>query len=123
MANIARAKAKRAAKDAQARLQLDLGKAAIEAGLTSADLKVLGTMTQVLEAWFGPEGAITFDKGSTAHLAALRAMKGIRQLDLQPLEDWWKAKGWPVALSAQTASNAPAGSENTAADAAPPAKP
>lgn len=123
MANIARAKAKRAAKDAQARLQLDLGKAALEAGLTSADLKALETMVRLFEVWFGPEGALTFEKGSVAHLAALRAMKGSRHVDLQPLEDWWKSKGWPVAVPVQTASNAPTGSESTAADVDPPAKP
>ena len=124
MANIARAKAKKAAKDALMKQQLVVGQAALEAGLKSAaDLKAVETMMRLLEVWFGPEGAITFEKGSLAHFAALRAMRGSRHVDLKPLEDWWKAKGWPVAVPAQAPSNAATGSKSATAEAGPPAKP
>ena len=124
MANIARAKAKKATKDALLKQQLALGQAALEAGLESAaDLKAVETMVRLLEVWFGPEGALTFEKGSIAHFAALSGMRGSRQVDLKPLEDWWKAKGWPMAMPAQAPSNAATGSKSATADTGPPAKP
>jgi len=97
MANIARAKAKRAAKDAQARRELELGRAAISGGFEDpADLAAARVALNLLEAWFGPNGRVKV--GEKRHWVALDGMARPpgTEIDFDPLVKWWDARRYPV---------------------------
>lgn len=94
-ANKARAKAKKAAKNAALTENLELAQAAKAAGLTAADMSAAKVAFELLDVWFGPRGVIVLE-GGQSHLWALKSLKNSRLVDIATLEAWWTEKGWPI---------------------------
>jgi hypothetical protein len=111
-ANAARAKAAKAAKEKQLRLKLELGQAALDAGLSTPDqvaaaAKNLGgsltavdqVMLDLFKAMFGPKGTVVVG-GTKAHWEALTALTRMTSEQRDILFAHWQAKGWPMAAPA-----------------------
>lgn len=109
-ANAARAKAKRTARSKRLNLQIELGKAALEAGLDTTDLvkaaaargqtqparstPVEQAMAQLLVKMFGPKGTVTV--GEKGHWEALAQLGKPSEEQRALLFEHWQSQGWPL---------------------------
>ena len=99
-ANQARAKAKKMAKDAKIREQIELGKAAQAAGLSGpAELQAMVQLGRVL-AETGKKGG-RLNVSGQFHFAAVKALAEGHDLDtdtkgFEDLANWWQASGHPM---------------------------
>lgn len=94
-ANQARAKAAKQKKDAGQRAQIELGKAALAAGVSSPeDLQARLILADLMVAAFGRGGSIR--AGDKHHWSGVEALFRPAGEARQALFDWWQAQGHPL---------------------------
>ena len=94
-ANQARAKAKKMAKDAKIREQIELGKAAQAAGISSKeDLLALAKLGELVPRSIGPGGKMRC--GDKYHWAGFIALFPPKDSERELLEEWRKRQGIPA---------------------------
>jgi hypothetical protein len=110
-ANAARAKAAKAAKDERMKLELELGRAAIAAGLGSPDQVTAAAqkkpaslsaadrvMVDAFTLMFGPQGGLIVS-GGKKHWDALTSLVKLTSEQRDILFAHWEAKGWPMSAA------------------------
>ena len=94
-ANQARAKAKKMAKDAKIREQIELGKAAQAAGISSKeDLLALAKIGELIPRSIGP--GMGMRAGDRYHWAGFSALFPPKGDEIELLEGWRKRQGIPA---------------------------